>query len=980
MYTDRKVWDLEFAAGDHVLLKISPMKGVIRFGKRGKLSPRYIRPFEILDRVGDVAYQLVLQPGLASAHPVFHVSMLKKYHADSPYIVRWDSIRDGKAVVRWTEEEVSRMNLIEELNYAVVGKFSHGWPDLEELRVLEDFITMTSKGVHYINSKDGYYYPMRLLIYDPKFRIDEETTMAMAWIFFPHVLPTFFDKEALFSLASAVGMPLQLDLAIINKTRPSCARVKVLVDLVADLPNSVRKEIIDEKSSEVRFVDVIILYDVLPNYCKKCKLQGHNEETCRTLNPELRKKFEELDGKDEGKEADQGEGKGKVDEEVKHKRNEWNKMKTPRFIPADENAEIEVEDVHEEDLEPLDKNQENQDQVNSELLKNDIVGVYQVAGLARCEVNDNVSDVQNQEEDKASVEKITEPIFNMEEFPSEEVSKDGDRFDEDLQGVLEEGEVIVDKDRVQPNDHEVVKWYPLKPPDDQIIEIDKLDTQSMEDKGSSSSESWLKKGSPMRHLHDLVSHNILDEERSLLSDDNANVDVQVLPDTAQQISLKLVLLAQNKSLVITLVYAKCNKSERLHLWGDIYQVADSINLPWLVGGDFNVVLHEDEKIGGIPIQPQDYEDFAFCVNSCELTETSFKGTILLGGMVEEKLKHTKRILSTWSKEVYGDIFKQVIIREEIVRIKEEIFEGEALPLNRMVLQQAQAELKKYLHFEEEFWRQKANVTLFAEGDRNTRFFHNLFSQEQEATDFSLLNHVPSLVSEEDNELLVVPNADEVKQAVFALNRDSACGPDGLKGTFFYACWHIVGPDVLNMVKAFHEGHTLPKSITHTNLVLLPKKQDVQTYADIRPMSLSNFINKVISRVVHGRLEGILPRFVSPNQSGFMKGRSIIENVLLTQEIVIDIWKIGKPTNVIIKLDMAKAYDRVSWLFFIRILHKIGFSEGFVDMIWRPMANNWYSVMINGQPQGFFHSTRGVKQGDPLSPSLFILSAEVLQGP
>ena len=78
---------LEYRTGDHVFLRISPTKGVIRFGTRGKLSPRYIGPFEILDRVGDVAYRLALPPSLEGVHNVFHISQLRKYVKDESHIL-----------------------------------------------------------------------------------------------------------------------------------------------------------------------------------------------------------------------------------------------------------------------------------------------------------------------------------------------------------------------------------------------------------------------------------------------------------------------------------------------------------------------------------------------------------------------------------------------------------------------------------------------------------------------------------------------------------------------------------------------------------------------------------------------------------------------------------------------------------------------------------------------------------------------------
>ncbi|KAK4706512.1 hypothetical protein R3W88_033929 [Solanum pinnatisectum] len=110
----------------------------------------------------------------------------------------------------------------------------------------------------------------------------------MAWISFLNFKPTFFVKESIFSLASVVGKPLQLDMATINKTRPSCARVKVQVDLLANLPRVVELEVVKNKTKTSRVDTVHIQYDMVPKYCKQCKLQGHAEKECRILHPELR--------------------------------------------------------------------------------------------------------------------------------------------------------------------------------------------------------------------------------------------------------------------------------------------------------------------------------------------------------------------------------------------------------------------------------------------------------------------------------------------------------------------------------------------------------------------------------------------------------------------------------------------------------------------------------------------------------------------
>jgi len=190
-------------------------------------------------------------------------------------------------------------------------------------------------------------------------------------------------------------------------------------------------------------------------------------------------------------------------------------------------------------------------------------------------------------------------------------------------------------------------------------------------------------------------------------------------------------------------------------------------------------------------------------------------------------------------------------------------------------------------------------------------FKDQFMETNFTNNYDMLEAIPKVITGDQNEMLTrLPSKEEVKEVVFALNNDSASGPDELSGHFFQTCWDIIKEDITNMVKAFFCGQELPRFITHTNLVLIPKKEEVDTFGDLRPISLNTFVNMIISRVVHGKLVAILPQIISTNQTGFVKGRSITENMLL-KEIIRDINKRNKLHNVIVKLDMAKAYDRVT---------------------------------------------------------------------
>ncbi|XP_059291019.1 uncharacterized protein LOC132044534 [Lycium ferocissimum] len=109
---------------------------------------------------------------------------------------------------------------------------------------------------------------------------------------------------------------------------------------------------------------------------------------------------------------------------------------------------------------------------------------------------------------------------------------------------------------------------------------------------------------------------------------------------------------------------------------------------------------------------------------------------------------------------------------------------------------------------------------------------------------------------------------------------------------------------------------------------------------MRPINLSNFTNKILSKIVASRLNSYLPSLISENQTIFISGRLITKNVTLTREIVHNMSRNKKKENLVIKLDMEKVYDRVSWVFLYVVLKKMGFNDIFIDIIRRLMEDNW----------------------------------------
>jgi hypothetical protein len=157
-----------------------------------------------------------------------------------------------------------------------------------------------------------------------------------------------------------------------------------------------------------------------------------------------------------------------------------------------------------------------------------------------------------------------------------------------------------------------------------------------------------------------------------------------------------------------------------------------------------------------------------------------------------------------------------------------------------------------------------------------------------------------------------------------------------------------------------------KSINSTFISLIPKVHRAKEIKDFHPISLVGGVYKIIAKVLANRMRRVMGRIISKPQNAFVKGRQILDLVLIANECLNRMLKSEEP-GVLCKLDMEKAYDHVDWNFLLYLLRRCGFREKWCSWIKHCISSAFFLVLINGVPSGFFGSSHGVRQGDPLSP-------------
>lgn len=233
------------------------------------------------------------------------------------------------------------------------------------------------------------------------------------------------------------------------------------------------------------------------------------------------------------------------------------------------------------------------------------------------------------------------------------------------------------------------------------------------------------------------------------------------------------------------------------------------------------------------------------------------------------------------------------------------------------------------------------------------------------------------ISDETATKLEQPISDlECLNALKGLAQNKAPGPDGFQVMIIRKCWPFTKEDIMRVVRDFNKWGTMNWRLKSTFISLIPKKNVVEEIRDFRPIGLMNSIYKMISKVLAERLKQVLPTVISHQQSAFIKGRQILDCALLVNECIDSKIRSRKP-RVIFKIGFEKAFDHVSWEFVDEMLERMVFGTLRRKWIHGCITDTPIPVLIYGSANENFTTGKGLTQGDPLFPFVFLIVSEAL---
>ncbi|MCH80340.1 cysteine-rich receptor-like protein kinase [Trifolium medium] len=385
-----------------------------------------------------------------------------------------------------------------------------------------------------------------------------------------------------------------------------------------------------------------------------------------------------------------------------------------------------------------------------------------------------------------------------------------------------------------------------------------------------------------------------------------------------------------------------------------------------------------------------------------------------GYVLKEKLKLMKQSLKEWhanhGRNIEGKL-KNVKDKMLILDTKGE--EGDLSEAEREELRSLSSQMFSLSKLHNSMQWQKSHLFWLKEGDANSNFFHCVMSNRRRGNVIHCIQHngvqVDSVVGvrqaffdhfkqhfrrvnvtrpgienlhfkpisvEEAIELEKPFSEEEVKAAVWECDSFKSPGPDGVSFGFIKDFWEVLKGGFMRFLLEFYSHGKLVKGSNCTFIALVPKVFNPQRVAEFRPISLVESMYKVLAKILANRLKTVIGKVVSETQSAFVKGRQILDGILIVNEVVDDARK-RKKEMFMFKVDFEKAYDSVDWSYLEEVMSKMGFQSKWRKWIMECISSVSASVLVNGSPTDEFQFGRGLRQWDPLSPFLFLMAAEEL---